>query len=88
MPSAGGSPLRGAESTELGDSNNHDHRRMPFFLAGGGVGDGRFLDYRGTAGGENDAHTKMLVSIARWAGVDIDRFGYTGHGTGPLEGLL
>ena len=77
-------------SSELGDANQHDHNRVPFVLAGGsalGFDTGRFLDYRGSHSGENAPHTKMLVSIARRAGHMIDRFGYDGHGTGPLEGL-
>ena len=74
--------------SELGDGNLHDHRRVPFVMAGGGLRGNRYLDYRGTNGGENQPHTKMLVSIAQQMGVDIDSFGYTGHGTGPLDGLF
>ncbi len=71
--------------SDLGDSNKHDHRKMPFLLAGragGALRTGRLLDYDG------DAHTKLLVSIANALGVNIDSFGYTGHGRGPLPGLL
>jgi hypothetical protein len=77
--------------SELGDSNLHDHRNMPFLLAGragGRLRTGRLLDYTGGASGDNQPHTKLLVSIARLMGNDIDRYGYTGHGTGPLPGLL
>jgi hypothetical protein len=77
--------------SELGDSNLHDHARVPFVLAGkagGALRTGRFLDYRGKHNGENEPHTKLLVSVARALDVDIDSFGYTGHGTGPLAGLL
>ena len=56
--------------------------------AGGQLATARSLDYRGTAGGEDEAHSKLLVSIANLAGVPIDEFGYTGHGAGPLPGLL
>lgn len=76
--------------SELGDSNVHDHDRVPFVLAGkagGALTPGRFLDYRGKRAGENEPHTKLLVSIAQKLGVDIDRFGYEGHGTGPLDNL-
>lgn len=77
--------------TELGDSNAHDHKSVPFVLAGGGAAGlktGRFLDFTGKgSGGTNEAHSKLLVSIARLAGVSIDTFGYSGHGTGGLAGL-
>lgn len=78
--------------SELGDSNNHDHRNMPFVLAGHAAGQlttNRFVDYRGSAsGGANQPHSKLLVSIARMMGVNIDQFGYTGLGTGGLPDLL
>jgi len=74
--------------TELGDSNAHDHKSVPFVLAGGkaaGLRTGRALDFTGKGkGGENETHTKLLVSIANLAGVTIESFGYTGHGTGAL----
>ncbi|MDQ3032412.1 MAG: DUF1552 domain-containing protein [Myxococcota bacterium] len=77
--------------SELGDSNAHDHRRVPFVVAGGAGGrlrGNRFLDYRGASSGENEAHSKLLVSIARACGVDVETYGYAGHGPGGLEGLL
>ncbi len=77
--------------TDINDGNQHDHNDMPFVLAGragGQLATGRSLDYRGAAGGEDDAHSKLLVSIANMAGVAIDEFGYTGHGMGGLSGLL
>jgi hypothetical protein len=77
--------------SELGDSNAHDHKSVPFVLAGGaaaGLRGGRFLDYSKTNKGENESHAKLLVSIARATGVTIDSFGYTGHGTGPLPRLF
>lgn len=76
--------------SELGDANAHDHKSVPFVLAGGkaaGLKTGRFLDYTGKSKGENESHAKLLVSIANFAGVPLDSFGYTGHGTGPLPGL-
>ncbi|MEM6290970.1 MAG: DUF1552 domain-containing protein [Myxococcota bacterium] len=76
--------------TEINDGNLHDHKDMPFLLAGGACGQlepGRSLDFRGTNGGENEAHTKLLVSIAKMMGVDIETFGYDGHGAGGLDGL-
>jgi hypothetical protein len=76
--------------SELGHSARHDHRDMPFVLAGrgGGLVGGRFLDYRSANGGDGDSHAKLLVSIGNAAGIPIDRFGYTGSGTGPLPGLF
>ncbi len=77
--------------SDINDGNLHDHDDMPFLLAGragGQLTTGRSLDYRGTAGGEDEAHTKLLVSIANMAGVDIDQFGFSGTGTGGLPGLL
>jgi hypothetical protein len=70
--------------SELGDSNNHDHRNMPFVLAGGraaGLKTGRLLDCTGKP------HTKLLTSIASLCGVTSlgnARFA----GAGPLEGLV
>lgn len=77
--------------SELGDSNLHDHDRVPFVLAGragGALKTGRFLNYAKKNGGENEPHTKLLVSVANAVGVDIDSFGFTGKGKGPLSGLL
>lgn len=94
MPGSSGSLLDDTivfVGTDINDGNLHDHGDMPFLLAGragGQLTTGRSLDYRGSAGGEDDAHSKLLVSIANMAGVAIDEFGYTGKGTGPLPGLL
>ena len=77
--------------SELGDSNLHDHDRVPFVLAGragNALETGRFLDYRGTNGGKNQPHTKLLVSVANALGVEIESYGFTGEGKGPLSGLL
>lgn len=77
--------------SELGDGNAHDHKSIPFVLAGGaaaGLKGGRALDFTGKGkGGENESHAKLLVSMAKLAGVSIDSFGYTGHGTGGLTGV-
>jgi Protein of unknown function (DUF1552) len=78
--------------SELGDSNLHDHRNVPFVLAGrasGQLATGRLLDYSGSAaGGDNQPHSRLLVSIANLMGAGVDEFGYTGHGTGGLPDLL
>lgn len=93
-PDDGGSLLSNSVvllCSELGDSNNHDHDRVPFVLAGqagGALKTGRFLDYRGKNRGKNEPHTKLLTSVARAAGVVVDSYGYTGEGTGTLAGLL
>lgn len=69
--------------SELGDSNLHDHRRCPFVLAGASrdFTTGRLLEF------DDEAHTKLLVSVARSMGADIDTYGYSGHGSGGLPGL-
>jgi len=78
--------------SELGDSNNHDHRNMPFLLAGkagGQLQTGRLVDYTGSAsGGANQPHSKLLVSISNLMGVPVDTYGYAGLGTGGLPDLL
>ena len=76
--------------SELGHSARHDHHDMPFILAGhgGGLAGGRFLNYTNTSNGQNEAHSKLLVSIANAMGIPVSSFGYTGHGTGPLPGLF
>ena len=93
-PDEGGSLLSNTVvmlCSELGDSNLHDHDRVPFVLAGkagGALRTGRFLDYRGKNKGKNEPHNKLLVSVAKAAGVEVESFGYTGEGTGGLSGLL
>ncbi len=77
--------------SELGDSNLHDHDSVPFVLAGragGALKTGRYLTYKGKNAGENEPHTKLLVSFANAMGADIDSYGFTGKGKGPLTGLL
>lgn len=69
--------------SELGDSNYHDHKRVPFIL-GGAQNDfpgGRLLAFDG------ESHAKLLVSVAQSMGLSVDSWGYTGHGTGGLSGL-
>ena len=76
--------------SELGDSNLHDHSRVPFVLAGkagGALETGRSLSYKGKNGGENEPHTKLLVSISNMMGVPVDSYGFTGKGSGGLSGL-
>lgn len=77
--------------TDVGDANTHDHKRMPFVLAGGAgrkLKTGRALTY-GTSD-RNEAHTKLLVTIAHALDVPIDRFNHVpvGSSEGPLDGIL
>jgi uncharacterized protein DUF1552 len=78
--------------SDIGDGDLHEHKNVPFVVAGGartGLRGGRYLDFTGKGmGGQNESHAKILVSIARAVGVKIDSFGYTGMGTGPLPGLF
>jgi hypothetical protein len=71
--------------SELGDSNLHDHSNMPFVVAGragGRIRTGRYLSL------PEEAHSKLLVSIAQAMGANVNTFGYAGRGTGGLPGLL
>jgi hypothetical protein len=68
---------------ELG-STAHGMERAPFVLAGGaalGLMNGRWLDVDG------QQHVKLLVSIARLMGLDIDTFGNREANSGPLAGI-
>jgi hypothetical protein len=77
--------------TDINDGDLHDHRSMPFLLAGGskaGLRTGRSLDFTNKGqGGQNETHAKLLVSIARALGDPLDSYGYTAMGTGGLAGL-
>jgi hypothetical protein len=77
--------------SDIGDGDLHEHRSLPFMLAGGakaGWKTGRYLNYTGMGmGGMNETHAKLLVSIARGVGVNVDSFGYTAMGTGGLPRL-
>lgn len=70
--------------SELGNSDAHDHKRMPFVLAGnagGALTTGRALSYPTTH------HSKLLVSIANMFDINIDSFGDMSSGVGGLSGL-
>ena len=70
--------------SEIGKGNNHSFGRVPFVLAGGAAGrlrTGRYLQY------DNVDHNRLLVSICQLMGVDVDTFGKTDAGRGPLPGL-
>lgn len=69
--------------SELGDSNDHDHKNVPIVLAGGAGVDlttGRALGYA-----EGTSHSRLLLSIANKMGINVNSFGV--DGTSPLDGL-
>jgi hypothetical protein len=58
--------------------------RAPFILAGGAAGalkPGRWLNFDG------QPHAKLLVSIGRLMGLEMDTFGNRDVGSGPLMGI-
>lgn len=76
----------------LSDGKLHDHRDMPFFLIGGhnfGIKGNRKLRYDLNAEGDGRGvdHSKLLVSIAKYMGHDIDSFG-TNPASGNLPGVF
>lgn len=71
--------------SDLANGSWHNHTSMPFILAGGstgGIQGGRSLVYDGVP------HNRILVSIARFMGVNINRFGTEDDTPGPLSGLV
>ena len=72
--------------SEIGKGNTHSFEKIPFVLAGGAANQlrtGRYLRFN------NVEHNRLLVSICRMMGVtDVDKFGKTDKGTGPLAGLV
>jgi hypothetical protein len=74
---------------EVGKGNNHEHRDLPFLLAGscgGHFATGRFVDYQ-TSGAAGHPHNDLLVSLANAMGTADTSFGDPEHCTGPLPGL-
>jgi hypothetical protein len=74
---------------EVGKGNNHEHRDLPFLLAGscgGHFATGRFLDYQ-ASGAAGHPHNDLLVSLANAMGTADTTFGDPEHCTGPLPGL-
>jgi hypothetical protein len=69
---------------EVGDSRTHESVSVPFMLAGSGGGafrPGRYLQY------DRVPHSRLLVSICRAFGMELDTFGDPGTGAGGLDGL-
>lgn len=65
---------------EMGDPRAHVCEAVPFVLAGA-VDGGRYLRFDG------DSHSKLLVSVARMFGMQLDTFGDPTTGTGGLAGV-
>jgi hypothetical protein len=88
-PEAGGTLLDNTVvfwGSEIGESNAHDLKRMPYVLAGGGGGQlktGRVVTYSGARTDNN----QLLVSLANLMGADIDSFGDESGQKGPLADL-
>jgi hypothetical protein len=71
--------------SELGRGDWHNHDNMPFFIAGGsagGVKGNRVLEFK------DEKHNKILVSIARFMGHNINQIGDQDPNGGPLPGLV
>jgi hypothetical protein len=69
---------------ELGRGNSHSNHPVPFVLAGGAGGamqGGRHLTF------DRVPHNRMLVSLCRMMGMDVDTFGDNDPGAGGLAGL-
>lgn len=66
---------------EMGDPRLHNCEAVPFVLAGA-VDGGRYLRFEG------DSHSKLLVSMSRMFGIDIDTFGDPTTAQGGLPGVM
>ncbi|MCR9120181.1 MAG: DUF1552 domain-containing protein, partial [bacterium] len=72
-------------TNELGKGNNHTLNNIPFVLVGGGLDFkmGRSLKFK------NEAHHRLLLSLAHGFGHKIDKFGNANYcGAGPLHDLI
>jgi hypothetical protein len=74
-------------ASELGIGNTHSFKSTPFVVAGGAGGQietGRYLEFD-----EAIEHNRLLVSMCQAMGLsDVETFGDTDLGSGPLPGLL
>jgi hypothetical protein len=71
-------------TNELSDGAIHSGRDMPYVLLGGGAGrlrTGRHVRFDG------EAHNRLLTTLCRVMGVEVDRVGDYGD-VGPLDALL
>lgn len=72
-------------SSEIATSGTHDWKAMPFLIAGNAGGALRTGRYLKTTGGTSN---RLFVSICHAMGLtDVQRFGDTDTGSGPLGGL-
>ena len=72
-------------TTEISDGNLHDFVNIPCFVAGkagGKLQGNRHLSYSG------ESYNKLLVSVCRASGTDINIFGNAGFGTGILSNII
>lgn len=72
----------------LANGGWHNHDDMPFIVAGGSAGGivgGRSLKFDPAA---KTPHNKLLVSIAQFMGVNINKYGDQDPSPGPLPGLI
>jgi hypothetical protein len=70
--------------SEVGDPPSHDHRRIPFIIAGSGGGSfktGRYVDFKGKP------HHSLLVSLLNAYGIPDQTVGDAKYNMGPLTGL-
>jgi hypothetical protein len=71
--------------SEIGDPPSHDHRRVPFVIAGGGGAAFRLGRYLKLGA---QPHHKLLVSLLNSYGIADTTIGDAKYGTGPLAGLI
>lgn len=69
--------------TEMSRGDTHDHRNMPFIIAGGShyFNTGRYLNFNG------EPHNGLLISLCHSMGLEVDRFGDPEYASGPLARL-
>jgi hypothetical protein len=71
--------------SEVGDPPTHDHKRIPFVIAGnanGAFSTGRYLKFN------SQSHANLLVTILNAYGVEATTHGDAKYNTGALTGLL
>jgi hypothetical protein len=90
IPEGGGTMLDNCMvvwASELGIGNTHSFKSTPFVVAGGASGaieTNRYLEFN-----EMVDHNRLLVSMCHAMGLhDVDTFGDTDQGSGPLAGLV
>ena len=66
---------------EMGDSRAHVCEAVPFVMAGAVPNGGRYLRFAG------ESHARLLVSVCRLLGVDVETFGDPNTSVGGLAGV-